>query len=123
MKTTYMYTSTAPSSTAPSEQGATAAVEALAELQERLLAVELERTEERSEIARVLQERDQFAATIAAKDAEKEVAIAKAVEEKDQIIAATVAAKDAEKEVAIARAVQEAVRIERLAAMYVTIVT
>jgi len=101
-------------SSATSEQGSTVATEALAELQEKLQALELER----SEVDRLLQEKDQvFAATIA----EKDVTIAKAVEERDQIIAATVAEKDAEKAIAVDKAVQEAVQeavqIERLAAM------
>lgn len=104
------------------------ATEALAELQERMQALELERSEERSEVERLLQERDQV---VAATIAEKELAIAKAVQdaakERDQIVAATIAAaiaeKDAEKEKAIARAVQEAVQIERLAAVYVNVVT
>ena len=97
-------------SSATSEQGSTVATEALAELQEKLQALELER----SEVDRLLKEKDQV---VAATIAEKDVAIAKAVEERDQIIAATVAEKDAEKAIAVQEAVQEAVRMERLAAM------
>lgn len=92
-----------PFSTPVTDSSQGAAEIALAQLQDRIQALE---TEKNVELERVRQEKDHVIA-------EKDNEIAQVIAEKDHIIAATIAEKEAEKEAAVARAVQEAVEKEK----------